>query len=541
MEVSLPIEERLSLWRYVPVSLVLGYRLSVYGAILYVCPDFLIGPSLFDVVVWIVIITTVAFYLKTSLSNPGFQDWCPSQLLPNEEKKWSDSIKARLKTSPGQPRSLKKRRRITSQFVLSSSDEASDSSSSSSSSSSEKGKEEIVGYAGGAPVSVIPFKRDKEMVLDLGADSENVAGGICVTDSYESKQRKQVRSDDDDIMTTMESFPLSRGGGGGEVESISHLQIEITPDETHHQQAQETRKIWRHRVLAAFFILRQGCLWFREWTIILSTPYCGLFSRTHLNVSLDSIKRVPSLQPPVFSMGVHALYQGDEKLRFCHPCSTWQLLRTKHCRTCGRCVRLHDHHCPWLGVCVGEVNRVLFLVFLTWQTLELVLAATEIVLALFVRNTEWIQQPHHNQQEDLSEILPRIYLIITVFILICLAIFTAVLSVYHLFLVTTNLTTWETMSWNRISYLRMKSKAAGSPFGTPSCKTNLILATLPCAPAGSRLRQLASLNKWIDSRVVTIGPRGSLIWKPMTPGDTDYGRVPSCMRSSCCDLYEGCL
>eukprot|EP01057_Protomagalhaensia_wolfi_P000198 Protomagalhaensia_wolfi_Nauph_80__197@NODE_1107_length_1729_cov_13_661538_g842_i0_p1_GENE_NODE_1107_length_1729_cov_13_661538_g842_i0NODE_1107_length_1729_cov_13_661538_g842_i0_p1_ORF_typecomplete_len538_score84_56DHHC/PF01529_20/1_7e04DHHC/PF01529_20/2_2e31PSI/PF01437_25/0_019L_HMGIC_fpl/PF10242_9/1_3e02L_HMGIC_fpl/PF10242_9/0_79DUF202/PF02656_15/1_6e04DUF202/PF02656_15/0_085_NODE_1107_length_1729_cov_13_661538_g842_i0921705 len=537
MEVRLPVKERLSLWRYIPVSLVLGYRLSVYGAILYVCPDFLIGPSLFDVVVWIVVITTVALYLRTSLSNPGFQDWCPSQFLPNEEKKRSDLVKSRLKPGPVQPGSLKKRRRNASQFVLSSSDEASDSSSTSSSSSAEGDKEEVVGYAGGAPVSVVPFKRDSEMALDLGADSENMAGGICITDSYDSSKQGRKHSDDDNI-TTMESLHLPRDRG--DEESISHLQIEITLDDTH-QQARETRKIWRHRVLAAFFLLRQFSLWFKEWAIILLTPYHGLFSHTHLEASLDFIKRASSHQPPVFTMGVHALYQGGEKLRFCHLCSTWQLLRSKHCRTCGRCVRLHDHHCPWLGVCVGEANRVPFLVFLAWQTLELLMAGTEIVLALFVRNTDWIQQSPRHQQEDLSEILPRIFLLVTVFILTCLAIFTAVLSFYHLFLITANLTTWETMSWNRISYLRLKPKAAGSPFGTPSCKTNLILATLPCAPAGSRLRQLASIDKWVDSRVVILGPRGSLIWKPMTPGDTDYGRVPSCMRSSCCDLYEGCL
>lgn len=55
------------------------------------------------------------------------------------------------------------------------------------------------------------------------------------------------------------------------------------------------------------------------------------------------------------------------RLRHCSDCNIFQPLRTKHCKECNRCVALHDHHCPWVGGCVGERNRGRFLLYVFCQ------------------------------------------------------------------------------------------------------------------------------------------------------------------------------
>jgi hypothetical protein len=50
-------------------------------------------------------------------------------------------------------------------------------------------------------------------------------------------------------------------------------------------------------------------------------------------------------------------------------------LRSKHCSICDRCVEHFDHHCPWIGNCVGKKNKWDFFVFLTVETVAMILGA----------------------------------------------------------------------------------------------------------------------------------------------------------------------
>ncbi|KAL5965646.1 Protein S-acyltransferase 24 [Taenia solium] len=45
----------------------------------------------------------------------------------------------------------------------------------------------------------------------------------------------------------------------------------------------------------------------------------------------------------------------------CHTCGCIKPIRAKHCSLCNRCVRVMDHHCPVTDNCVGQDNRVWFL------------------------------------------------------------------------------------------------------------------------------------------------------------------------------------
>mmetsp|Transcript_12553 Transcript_12553/g.30906 ORF Transcript_12553/g.30906 Transcript_12553/m.30906 type:complete len:317 (-) Transcript_12553:327-1277(-) len=46
----------------------------------------------------------------------------------------------------------------------------------------------------------------------------------------------------------------------------------------------------------------------------------------------------------------------------CDTCHLLRPVRAKHCRVCGFCVETMDHHCIFTGNCVGNGNRLLFII-----------------------------------------------------------------------------------------------------------------------------------------------------------------------------------
>ncbi|CAD8084712.1 unnamed protein product [Paramecium primaurelia] len=58
--------------------------------------------------------------------------------------------------------------------------------------------------------------------------------------------------------------------------------------------------------------------------------------------------------------------------RFCMQCLNEQPMRSKHCQYCKKCIPMFDHHCPWIGICIGEKNKLLFLIYLFVQIAQLI-------------------------------------------------------------------------------------------------------------------------------------------------------------------------
>eukprot|EP00438_Fugacium_kawagutii_P026642 Skav208633 [mRNA] locus=scaffold3433:180186:180728:- [translate_table: standard] len=149
-----------------------------------------------------------------------------------------------------------------------------------------------------------------------------------------------------------------------------------------------------------------------------------------------------------------------------------QPLRTKHCRECGRCVRTHDHHCPWLGACVGEGNRVYFFWFLVLQWFELVAFTLE-SCAFFA-------------QDGLSPgtwLFRAPLLVIGTLVKCLLLMMVTCLVCFHSYLALANITTWESISWYNISYLKRLNPDDGSPFSR-SIPMNLALYCCSCWEVG---------------------------------------------------------
>lgn len=121
-------------------------------------------------------------------------------------------------------------------------------------------------------------------------------------------------------------------------------------------------------------------------------------------------------------------------------------LRAKHCRDCRRCVATYDHHCPWVGNCIGERNKRHFFYFIISQTTQLTISSLMTIQLLQKSKTLfWFSLP--------------ILVIQAAFFL-----FVINLLVFHSYLNSKNLTTWECLSWKKISYMQQWPRNLGSPF-----------------------------------------------------------------------------
>ncbi|CDW87169.1 dhhc zinc finger domain containing protein [Stylonychia lemnae] len=146
--------------------------------------------------------------------------------------------------------------------------------------------------------------------------------------------------------------------------------------------------------------------------------------------------------------------------KYCTSCNLEQPLRTKHCRKCNRCVATYDHHCPWIGNCVAEKNRRFFFYFLLLQFIE---STWSFVLSI----------NNFYKAQDLNEwLLINILNILASLISFFFILMVGSLVFFHIFLSSNNLTTWEFLSWSKISYMKIWPKRYGSPFsqGRTKCQ-----------------------------------------------------------------------
>uniref|UniRef100_A0A8B9CQX5 Palmitoyltransferase n=1 Tax=Anser brachyrhynchus TaxID=132585 RepID=A0A8B9CQX5_9AVES len=129
------------------------------------------------------------------------------------------------------------------------------------------------------------------------------------------------------------------------------------------------------------------------------------------------------------------------KMRRCGYCMVKQPMRAKHCQVCQHCVRRYDHHCPWIENCVGEKNHPLFIVYLSIQLVALLWGGHTAWSGLYFKQSwDWLK---HN-----------IFLLMSFILIVIFTIVVLLLLISHLYLISCNTTTWEFMSYHRISYLR---------------------------------------------------------------------------------------
>ncbi|KAG0466631.1 hypothetical protein HPP92_018211 [Vanilla planifolia] len=129
------------------------------------------------------------------------------------------------------------------------------------------------------------------------------------------------------------------------------------------------------------------------------------------------------------------------KLKYCDTCFLYRPPRTSHCSICNNCVQKFDHHCPWVGQCIGIRNYRFFFLFISTSSFLCIF-----VFSLSLMNILQERKNYHHSilKLILGEIISTLLIVYT-FLSIW---FVGGLTIFHLYLISTNQTTYENFRYH---------------------------------------------------------------------------------------------
>lgn len=136
----------------------------------------------------------------------------------------------------------------------------------------------------------------------------------------------------------------------------------------------------------------------------------------------------------------------DPNRFYCKYCKIYVPIRASHCSMCKKCVIRRDHHCPWTNNCIGRDNHFYFFIFVFLEFFSQSIPDSDAIYH-FSRYIFYVKDHQHFCQT----IIPYLLLIIAstfgTFMAFRLA-FSCIMVITH------NLTTWEGLRRDRITYLK---------------------------------------------------------------------------------------
>ncbi|KAI7755935.1 hypothetical protein M8C21_023306 [Ambrosia artemisiifolia] len=124
------------------------------------------------------------------------------------------------------------------------------------------------------------------------------------------------------------------------------------------------------------------------------------------------------------------------KVKYCETCMLYRPPRCSHCSICDNCVDRFDHHCPWVGQCIGLRNYRFYFMFVSSATL----------LCIYIFAFCWVYAIKIKNSEDTSIwgalIKTPASIVLIIYTFICVW-FVGGLTVFHLYLISTNQSTYE--------------------------------------------------------------------------------------------------